>query len=90
MDEDLQHGQQIDEINQISETRENFDIKCKTETLLASKNGGHWISSKSRSAQYGTSNRSISLNINVREISEREKRIHITDFKIFKLTITYR
>jgi hypothetical protein len=31
------------------------------ETLLASRNGGHCIRSKSRSAQYGTSNKSISL-----------------------------
>lgn len=36
-------------------------VRVKEKTLLASKNGGHCISSKSRSAQYGTSNRSISL-----------------------------
>lgn len=47
-------------------------IRTTKHTLLASKNGGHCMRSNSRSAQYGTSSRSISLEMTQIYILKKE------------------
>lgn len=60
------------------------DGKRRPPTLLASKNGGHWISFKLGSELYGTSSRSISLNKQL-VIRHGEYGIHKEDGIITKL-----